>query len=432
MSTPALARLVGAVPDFTDRVWGREPLLRQGASGTVGWPELLTVDDVDELLSIRGLRTPFLRMARSGRTLPERSFTGPGGVGAGIADQVSDTEVSRQFAEGATIVLQALHRNWPPLIEFTHTLGAELGHPVQVNAYVTPPQSQGFAAHYDVHDVFILQLAGTKEWRVHAPVHPWPMRDEPWDLFTDAVQARADQEPVLEAVLHPGDCLYLPRGYLHSAVAQGEVSAHLTLGVHTWTTVDLVRALLDEALSEVTAREQARAPLALGVAVDDPYALAEQLQVARRLLIDTLDQVGDEAVAERLAQRLRAGQRPEPVRPVALATATRTLQGTSRLRRRRQVAARLDHRPDGTIRVVGRGIDTTLGPEYAWILAGIPQEGDFSPDDLQTRRSPTADPGAGEPSVDAVTGCAHLLRAGLLVPAQDGGTGPTSQAASRA
>ena len=166
--------------------------------------------------------------------------------------------------------------------------------------------------------------------------------------------------------------------------------------------------------------------------VVDNAVLAEQLQVARRLLIDTLDQVGDEAVAERLAQRLRAGQRPEPVRPVALATATRTLQGTSRLRRRRQVAARLDHRPDGTIRVVGRGIDTTLGPEYAWILAGIPQEGDFSPDDLQTRRSPTADPGAGEPSVDAVTGCAHLLRAGLLVPAQDGGTGPTSQAASRA
>ena len=56
--------------------------------------------------------------------------------------------------EGSTLVLQGLHRLWPPLIEFTGDLAADLGHPVQVNAYVTPAQSQGFAPHYDVHDVF--------------------------------------------------------------------------------------------------------------------------------------------------------------------------------------------------------------------------------------------------------------------------------------
>jgi exonuclease III len=32
---------------------------------------------------------------------------------------------------------------------------AELGHPIQVNAYITPPQSQGFAPDHDVHDVFV-------------------------------------------------------------------------------------------------------------------------------------------------------------------------------------------------------------------------------------------------------------------------------------
>ena len=42
--------------------------------------------------------------------------------------------------------------------------------PVQINAYITPPQNRGFAAHYDVHDVFVLQIAGRKTWRIHEPV----------------------------------------------------------------------------------------------------------------------------------------------------------------------------------------------------------------------------------------------------------------------
>ena len=85
-------------------------------------------------------------------------------MGAGVADQVSDDKLVRLFADGATMVLQGLHRVWPPIIAFSQQLAAELGHPVQANAYVTPPQNQGFSDHYDVHDVFVLQIAGEKRW----------------------------------------------------------------------------------------------------------------------------------------------------------------------------------------------------------------------------------------------------------------------------
>jgi len=60
-----------------------------------------------------------------------------------------------------------LHVAWPPLVTFGSELAAELGHPVQINAYVTPPQNRGFAPHYDVHDVFVLQIAlNTIRWRL--------------------------------------------------------------------------------------------------------------------------------------------------------------------------------------------------------------------------------------------------------------------------
>ena len=97
-----------------------------------------------------------------------------------MADQASDDKLLRLFADGATIVLQGLHRTWEPVLDFTQDLAADLGHPVQVNAYVTPAQNTGFSDHYDVHDVFVLQVAGEKRWRIREPVHPSPLRDQPW------------------------------------------------------------------------------------------------------------------------------------------------------------------------------------------------------------------------------------------------------------
>src|SRR5206468_2281254 len=155
----------------------------------------------------QGLRTPFVRVAKEGSTLSTSRFTSGGGVGAGVADQVSDVNVARLFADGATVVLQALHRTHAPVIDFAQQLGVDLGHPVQVNAYVTPPQSQGFSSHYDVHDVFVLQVAGEKRWFIREPVLRHPTRDQPWTDRRAAVEKAAKQTPLLDVVLRPGDAL---------------------------------------------------------------------------------------------------------------------------------------------------------------------------------------------------------------------------------
>src|SRR3954454_18058332 len=152
---------------FAAGYWGRSALLSRAADLPAPFTDLLGADAVDELVSARGLRTPFLRVAQNGATLADKTFTAPGGVGAGIADQVSDTRLVELFGDGATLVLQALHRVWPPVIALCGGLAAELGHPVQANAYVPPPQNQGFSNHYDVHDVFVLQIDGRKRWQIH-------------------------------------------------------------------------------------------------------------------------------------------------------------------------------------------------------------------------------------------------------------------------
>ncbi|HEY8302880.1 MAG TPA: cupin domain-containing protein [Jatrophihabitans sp.] len=322
----ALARCT-ALPaaQFAELHWGRAPLLTRAAELGRDFTDLLSPDAVDELVSRRGLRTPFLRMAKDGTVLAPKQFTRGGGAGAGIADQVADDKVLALLAEGATLVLQGLHRTCPPLVSFGSQLADELCHPVQINAYITPPQSRGFAAHYDVHDVFVLQVSGRKRWRLHEPVVRNPLENQNWEKFRDRVAARAETEPLLTTVLEPGDALYLPRGTIHAAEALGETSIHLTVGVHPLTRYTVVQRLLELAQHE----DALRTSLPMGVRNDNPAVLAEEFDEIIQHLEFYLAGSGVEDVTSFLADRLRQQTRPEPLAPLAqLAAADALLPDT--------------------------------------------------------------------------------------------------------
>ncbi len=72
--------------------------------------------------------------------------------------------------DGATVVLQGLQLTDPHLAKVSNNLALALDHPVQVNAYLSPPAAHGLELHYDLHDVFVVQLEGAKRWRVWDPL----------------------------------------------------------------------------------------------------------------------------------------------------------------------------------------------------------------------------------------------------------------------
>jgi hypothetical protein len=328
---PTLSRCIGIpTAEFAGRVWGTAPLVTPAAPGAADFADLFSATAVDELISARGLRTPFLRMAKDGSVLATSTFTRSGGVGAGIADQVADDKVLAQLAGGATLVLQALHRTWPPLIRFGGDLARELGHPVQINAYITPPENQGFAAHYDTHDVFVLQVAGSKRWTIHRPVIDDPLPTQTWEHRRAQVAARATEEPLIDTLLRPGDALYLPRGFLHSAVAQGEVSIHLTVGVHPVTAYDLAKELIVAAAAD----RELRRSLPLGVDVTDPAAMREHVEAAAKRLAVTVGGAGPadvDGVASRVGRQQVGETRPAPLGPLGQLAALRGLGPTTTL-----------------------------------------------------------------------------------------------------
>ena len=300
-----------------------------------------------------------------------REFTRAGGLGAGVTDQVADDKVLGLVADGATLVLQALHRNWPPLVRFGSRLSAELGHPVQINCYLTPPQNQGFAPHYDTHDVFVLQVAGRKRWAAHRPVLTDPLPGQDWEQRRAAVAARAAEPPLLDLVLQPGDALYLPRGFIHSATAQGETSIHLTVGVHPVTRHSLLKHLLAEAAGEPSLR----ASLPLGGDLADEARLADQLRETVQAFLAFADAGRLPQVAGRLADELADSTRPEPIEPMAQLAALDALTPAACFRLRPGLRPRLERRPDAVVvKAVDTSISLPLSAESALklVLSGEP------------------------------------------------------------
>jgi lysine-specific demethylase/histidyl-hydroxylase NO66 len=347
---PALRRCTNIDPQvFAEQYWSRAPLLTRAEDTGGSFTDLLDLAAVDELLSRRGLRTPFLRIAKDGAVVEPTTFTTSGGAGAEIADQVSSDAVLRLFADGSTVVLQGLHRLWPPLIEFADQLAADLGHPTQVNAYITPPSSRGFSPHYDVHDVFVLQVAGEKHWTIHEPVLRDPLRTQPWEDRATEVAAAAQREPVIDAVLTPGDALYLPRGFLHSARALGEISAHLTIGVHSVTRWAAAESALDLVAGLAAKDPGLRGSLPLGLDLGDPDSVREEVAAVLARLQDWVGRVDPAEVADRLRARTWAQVRPEPVAPLAQSAAAGALTPETVLRLRRRLRCSLRDGADGRV-----------------------------------------------------------------------------------
>ncbi|HZB20444.1 MAG TPA: cupin domain-containing protein [Blastococcus sp.] len=260
---------------------------------------------------------------------------------------MSSDAVLRLFADGSTVVLQGLHRLWPPLIEFADQLAADLGHPTQVNAYITPPSSRGFSPHYDVHDVFVLQFAGEKHWTIHEPVLRDPLRTQPWNDRAADVAAAAAREPVIDAVLRPGDALYLPRGFLHSAEALGEISGHLTIGVHSVTRWAAAESALDLVRTLAAEDPELRGSLPLGIDLGDPESVRDDVAAVIAGLQEWLGHVDPAEVADRLRAGTWAQVRPEPVAPLAQSAAAAALGPETVLRLRRRLRCSLRDGAEG-------------------------------------------------------------------------------------
>jgi len=195
--TPLLGGL--SAREFMRRHWQKKPLLIRSAKpagiAIVTRPELfaLAADDAVESRLVQrdgdrwSLRHgPFARRALPGLKAPHWTL----------------------LVQGADLHLDAAHRL---LGDFRFVPSARLDDVM----FSFATDGGGVGPHIDSYDVFLLQVAGRRRWRIGRSKRARLRADTPLKILADFV---ATDEWLLDA----GDMLYLPPGWGHDGVAEGE------------------------------------------------------------------------------------------------------------------------------------------------------------------------------------------------------------------
>jgi hypothetical protein len=176
---------------------------------------------------------------------------------------------------------------------------------------------------------------------------PAPLRDQPWEEQKGAVAARAVDSPLLETVLESGDALYLPRGYIHAAVSLGDISGHLTVGVHPVTRQTLVTEVFAALAHDVELRRS----LPVGVDLSDPNVIGGELEATITAVRAAIDRLDRDTIARGVGRHLAATTRPAPIAPLQQFSAAATLGPGSPVRLRNGL--RLTLRAEDDLLVIG-------------------------------------------------------------------------------
>lgn len=246
---------------FAEQYWQKLPFYVNREDPQF-FSSLVSREQVEFLINTHGGRDDFpisVIGSRIGETVP------PEERGLRRSHWRSDN-VYERLSKGATVRIGNLAHFLEPVHRLVSGFETFLNTDIAVNLYLTPGNSQAFGSHFDNHDVFILQVEGSKIWKIFTPPQDLPVevvykarpqwfeRKLPfeWDLGP----SRPCVEPDREILLSAGDLLYVPRGYVHQVFTSGTPSLHLTVAapVLTWYEV-VVHALAGTFRESRTLRE---------------------------------------------------------------------------------------------------------------------------------------------------------------------------------
>lgn len=206
--------------------------------------------------------------------------TPSGGFEPGLAD------LRESYDRGKSLVIMGMQHRWHAVASLCRALEAVFHCPVHANLYLTPPGSQGFAAHYDPHEVFALQLDGAKYWRLYDRIERLPMMET-----VRMPEGSTGQPRIVQ--LNPGDLLYIPRGHIHDAFTKDQSSLHLTVGINVYRWSDLLQSALN---CSIESNERLRESIPGGALPSDRQTLKNRF---KELLISLSDEQQFDAIFDR-------------------------------------------------------------------------------------------------------------------------------------
>lgn len=255
----ALALLLGSVsPEaFLNEFWGRKYFIARGQPGRFG--TLYSWERLGEALSTQRFAFPRLRLFSGGKVIPSDQYMSAKSDRRGNPYVRQNARaVEALLRSGALLHITSIGETAPNLDRFAAELELDLGARVQINLHAGYAVAKGFHIHWDGHDVYAVQIAGRKKWRLFGFTEEAPLAIPP------EAKRGAPEKTVWEGVLDTGDMLYIPRGYWHATEYVDQGSLHLTFAVQHPTGIDFIGWLVGQLKSLPALRRDIPLPLLNG------------------------------------------------------------------------------------------------------------------------------------------------------------------------
>jgi len=280
--------------EFLKQYFGEYPLHIPGRSRR--FEQLLTWDFINNLLAfpLEGLD---VYLTYQGRRLDREEYSRRAKGLFGTFTQIDVARLTSNLRSGALLSVRNIEAYSLGVSQLCETIQREFGGYVHAAMFAGWHRTQGFNTHWDAYDSLVLQIAGTKHWRIFETSMKYPV-----DVPKEETQFTSSAKPRWEGEISSGDLLYIPRGWWHDARPTDAQSLHLTLGCEVPTGVSVA----NHAFTRLRDKEEARKAV-------PSRTLAEE----RKVYVDAISElIGDSFRSSAAAPTtLQSGSGPVHARP---------------------------------------------------------------------------------------------------------------------
>ena len=268
-------------PRFFGEIYGKRPLHIIGTPAK--FSPLFALSDLNAILNFSSLLYPRVRVTDHRNTIHKYDLINDKDrYSNNLNNELNRKKVLLAIARGGTLVYDRIQESHPPLESFVDQLSEEIQTRISVNGYYTARRTQGVNVHFDRHDVFAIQIHGSKRWfyREDSHVLSRAMRHQSVPLVDENFTGWHS------VLLEQGDVFYCPRGIWHFTQTEEKHSAHLALGWYPLTIGDWIKKLeshpeIGELLEEYVQQPGMNAPSMLNAAALDNLIDALRMEASR-------------------------------------------------------------------------------------------------------------------------------------------------------
>jgi ribosomal protein L16 Arg81 hydroxylase len=232
-----LEDLVGDVASFFRGYWAREPVLMRARSDVT---TLISEREIWEEADCGLLSRPYFTVFNEGvRTAIGDMTTSRHVAGHELSGYIDVAKIRSDFAAGATFKFSQVEHWQPSIRALVQALQPHFNGGLEAFVFLSPPGKTAMRAHTDGAHVFIIQVAGVKNWVIGK-------LDDTSHSNSTLHEGEISRERRLEWTLTPGDVVYMPHGCPHYATAVDGNSIHVAVTIEEPTAIDLAGVYLAE------------------------------------------------------------------------------------------------------------------------------------------------------------------------------------------